>query len=399
MNAIAKSRSGSSVTACAIVGWAVVACSDAGMPRFSNANRAVGEEQPAEPERSGGTPVVPVDPIPLPPVAPGAGAGASDAVGSSGGPITAPPPPPEELPMVPPGLVCEGGRIAAGGVCLCSSGEFGAPELVTGLAAPGSFFGPSVSRDGFTIFLSVIDGVGADGPQPPNDNDEDILLATRSTRVAAFGPAAIVPGLDAGGTEEGTPFITLDGLSLYFFSTRQGPGSVGGRDIWVARRASVAVDFDPPTIVAGINSAELDHLPWLSGDQRQLLFVSDRPAPSGAGASNIWSALRDSADSAFGEPVELAGINTAAREEGFSLSNDGLTIVFASNRMGSADLDIWTATRPDPASQFSEPQNLSQLNSPVSDGDAMLSPDGLELFFSSERNGENQIFRAVRVCD
>jgi WD40 repeat protein len=361
------------------------------MPPFSDANSLQGGSSSADPSM-GELPPDPVVPITIPDV-PASGTGGSSATSGGGGPIDEPPdtPPPVE----PAPLDC-GERVAAGGVCFCPSGSFGAPELVTGFDFTGSAFGPSVSSDGLTLFFSIIDGLGENGPQPPNDNDEDILLATRSIRGTAFAPAMLVPELDAGGSEEGTPFISVDGRSLYFFSTRTGPGTLGDRDLWVAQRASASGTFAEPTVLEGVNSPELDHLPWVSADNLQLFFVSDRPSPNGA--SNIWVATRPSTGVAFGPAVELAGINTAAREEGFSLTSDGRSLVFSSNRVGSADLDIWLATRSGPDEAFSEPQNLTEINSAAADGDAMLSPDGLELFFSSARNGDNQIFRAVRQC-
>lgn len=367
---------------------ALAACSDP-MPVFAPPPDEVPQD-----EGVGGTLG---DPTPTPPPA---GGGGSTSVSTEGEPLEEADEepgggasPPDDAPV----LVC-GNRIVAGGACFCASGDFGEAELVTGLEVPGSAFGPSVTRDGDTLFFSLIDGVGDDGsPQGPNESDEDIFFATRATRSSAFSHALPVEGLDDDGSEEGTPFISADGRSLYFFSNRAGPDTVGDRDIWVAQRGGSTGAFEAPRVVPGVNSPELDHLPWLSADELELLFVSDRPSPNAF--SNIWLTTRASTNDAFAEPVELAGINTAAREEGFSLSADGLTLVFSSNREGSADLDIWLATRSARDAAFGEPVNLSAVNSAASDGDAMLSPDGLELFFTSERNGTNQLFRAVRQCE
>jgi Tol biopolymer transport system component len=359
------------------------------MPSFSEVDPATHQDDPGAGGAVSGPVVTPPTPSP---------SGGSSNTSTDGDPLEPDDGSGGEVPPEgPPALVC-GNRIVAGGACFCASGDFGAPELVTGLDVPGSTFGPSVTGDGLTLFFSLIDGVGDDGsPQGPNENDEDIFLATRTTRNTVFDKALLVEGLDDGGSEEGTPFISVDGRSLYFFSNRSGPGTLGDRDIWIATRASATGAFDPPSVVPGINSPELDHLPWLSADGLELLFVSDRPSPNAF--SNIWVTRRTSLADPFAEPVELEGINTVAREEGFSLSADGLTLVFSSNREGSADLDIWIATRPERDAAFTEPQNLSAVNSAAPDGDAMLSPDGLELFFTSERNGTNQLFRAVRQCE
>ncbi|MET0409890.1 MAG: hypothetical protein ABW217_01275 [Polyangiaceae bacterium] len=367
---------------------ALAGCSDP-MPTFAPPPDEVEQDQGAGGTLGDPEPALPPD-----------GSGGASNVNTDGDPLDEPdddPPGGGPPPGGPPALVC-GNRIVAGGACFCASGDFGEPELVTGLEVPGSTFGPSVTGDGFTLFFSLIDGVGEDGsPLGPNENDEDIFVATRATRSTAFTRALIVEGLDEDGSEEGTPFISVDGRSLYFFSNRGGPGTLGDRDIWVATRAGGSGAFDAPSVVPGINSPELDHLPWLSADGLELWFVSDRPSPNAF--SNIWVTRRTSALDPFAEPVELPGINTVSREEGFSLSKDGLTLVFSSNREGSADLDIWLATRSARDATFGEPVNLSAVNSAAPDGDAMLSPDGLELFLTSERNGTNQLFRATRQCE
>ena len=265
--------------------------------------------------------------------------------------------------------------------CPCSSGEFGEPELVAGLALATPAFGPAPSADGLTLFFSSL------------GTTEDIFFATREARANQFAPAALAAGVNGEATEEGTPFQSFDGSALYFFSTRPEPAAVGDRDLWVAPAAGVRGEFGVPSLVPGVNSLELDHLPRLSADGSQLLFVSGRDSPNGA--SNIWVAER--ADAGFAEPVELAGVNTDAREEGFWLSEDGLTLYFASNR-GDADMDIWVAVRGDRESPFEPAENLSIVNTPGIEIDPAVTTDGFELFFASDRNGTMQLYRSARRC-
>ena len=109
--------------------------------------------------------------------------------------------------------------------------------------------------------------------------------------------------------------------------------------------------------------------------------------------------LRQSPSAPFSEAVELAGVNTNAREEGFWLSPDGLTIYFASNRAADeADMDIWVATRPDTSSPFGDAENLSVVNSSGIEIDPALTADGFELFFASNRSGTMQLYRSARSC-
>ncbi|MEO8177649.1 MAG: hypothetical protein ABI895_02345 [Deltaproteobacteria bacterium] len=189
---------------------------------------------------------------------------------------------------------------------MCSAfGPFGAPEPLTGLGLDVDTLGPVFSADGLTLFFSAIDG------------DENIFSAVRAPGSPEFAPAVAVPNLDADGSEEGTPFLSFDGGSLYFFSTRPGPLVQGGRDIWVARRASADAPFGEPSVLPGVNGPGLEHLPRLSRDELSIFFVSGRESPNEA--SNLWVARRDDRSQAFAAPVEVDGINTNAREEGFSL--------------------------------------------------------------------------------
>lgn len=282
-----------------------------------------------------------------------------------------------------------GGRTSDGGEpepacdpCPCSDGPFGEPEPVLGLDLALPSFGPAPAADGLTLLFSSIGGT------------EDIFFATRTDRGTRFSAAALVPGLSGDATEEGTPFLAADGSEVYFFSTRAGAEAVGDRDLW--RAAAVGDGFAEPTVVPRVNHVGLDHLPRLSPDGLQLWFVSGRDAS--ALASNIWVAERPSLDAPFEDPVELQGVNTDAREEGFWLSHDGLTVYFASNRFADGDMDIFVAVRPDRDSPFEEAQNLAVVNTPGLELDPALTADGFELFFASDRSGTMQLYRSARLC-
>ncbi|MFL5549115.1 MAG: hypothetical protein ACJ77Q_01350, partial [Gemmatimonadaceae bacterium] len=84
-------------------------------------------------------------------------------------------------------------------------------------------------------------------------------------------------------------------------------------------------------------------------DGRELFFSSNR---SGTGITNlggfdIWTSTRRSANERWSAPINVgAALNTAVNDMQPSLSSDGRTIVFASNRAdGSGGLDLWISTR------------------------------------------------------
>ena len=313
-------------------------------------------------------------------------------------PVIAPPPVPMEPPPAPPGgsgatppVEPEPEPPAPEPPAPCTAfGPFGEPELITGLGLQAPTMGPVFSADGLTLFFSTLGT--AEAP------DENIFSARRQPGSAQFEPAALVPNLDAGGSEEGTPFLSFDGLSLYFFSTRPGPGTQGDRDIWLAQRPTLDAPFAEPVVLPGINGPELEHLPRLSRDELSIFFVSSRESPDND-ATNLWVAQRESRSAEFSAPVEVPGINGSTRDEGFSITPDGLTLFFSSNRLALEQMDLFVATRPDASASFGTPEPLEQLNSSADELDPQLSPDGLELFFASSRDGGFQLFRATRQCD
>jgi hypothetical protein len=269
--------------------------------------------------------------------------------------------------------------------CPCNTGPFGAPERVVGLDANLPTFGPAPSADGLTLFFSSI------------LTTEDIFFATRSTRANGFATVTAVAGVNGADTEEGTPFISSDARSLFLFSTRPDPSAPGDRDLWIATRADESGAFSEPALVADVNSTDLEHLPRLTPDGLTLMFVSGRDTANLG--SNIWQARRASLEQPFGVPIELPGVNSNARDEGFWLSADGLTIFFASNRVDQTDMDIWVASRSDVDSAFDEVQNVDVVNTPDLELDPALTLDGFELFFASDRSGTMQLYRSVRQCD
>jgi hypothetical protein len=96
------------------------------------------------------------------------------------------------------------------------------------------------------------------------------------------------------------------------------------------------------------------------------------------------------ANSEWSEPVHLpAPINSPFRELGANLSPDGLSLYFGSDRTGSVGntVDIWVTQRDCEECAWGTPFNLTYLNSTRSDGSPVFSRDGHLLFFSSDRAG------------
>jgi hypothetical protein len=272
----------------------------------------------------------------------------------------------------------------ASSACAGGFGEFGAPERVTtGLESSGNLFGPALSADGLGLFFSV--------SAPPL---EQIYSATRAALdTALFSNAGELPIVNSAALD-GSPFVSADDLRIVFFSDRR--AGVGGRDIWFGQRTERGAAFSTPTLLQGVNTPNVEHLPWLSADELTLLFVSNR---ANGRDSDIWRATRTQIDAAFDAGVSAADLNSSANEGRAVLSSDRLSAIFSSERAGGlGSADIWLASRTDPELAFSAPINLAQLNSDSADQDVALSRDEHELLFSSARDGTNALWRSLRSC-
>jgi hypothetical protein len=180
--------------------------------------------------------------------------------------------------------------------------------------------------------------------------------------------------------------ISADGLSLYLSSER--PGGLGGTfDMYVATRASTQDEWGPAVNLGPtLNGATWEYTPNISPDGLALYFSSDRPG--GSGAMDMWVATRPAPDSPWGKPVNLGPtVNSSAWDLSPRESADGLTLLFHSSRVGGVGgEDIWMSTRATKNDPWSAPVNLgAPVNSGANDGEAVMTPDGLTLFFNSDR--------------
>ena len=177
--------------------------------------------------------------------------------------------------------------------------------------------------------------------------------------------------------------FSADGLEMYFDSPRA--GGQGDLDIWVSERASIQDDWGPPeNLGATVNSASVDGGASISADGLSLYFTHD-VGPAG----RLYVAKRATKQDNWGTPVSVgAAVNTANAVQSW-ISADELELYFQSNRPGGqGNYDMWVTTRATVNDKWGPPVNLGPtVNSPNWDGWPSISPDGLLLFFCSNRPG------------
>ncbi len=147
----------------------------------------------------------------------------------------------------------------------------------------------------------------------------------------------------------------------------------------------------PVNLGPNVNSAEHDTDLWISADELRLLFSSDRPG--GAGSHDLWECRRSRVDEAWSAAVNLGEpVNSGSFDVDPQLSADGRTLVFVSTRNDNTvgEMDLWLATRESADAAWNKPVNLGpRINSPQIERHPVLSPDGLQLIFASNRDGRS----------
>jgi hypothetical protein len=140
------------------------------------------------------------------------------------------------------------------------------------------------------------------------------------------------------------------GRVLYFSSARPGGyaeeplGTPPDSDIYRAEELSGG-SFGPAELVPGLNTADQDARPNVRLDGLEVVFDSTRAGT--LGGPDIYSSTRGSRRDAWSAPAHLGSdVNTSSSETRASLSRDGTTMVFGSNRTGTeGSTDIYVTTR------------------------------------------------------
>jgi len=187
---------------------------------------------------------------------------------------------------------------------------------------------------------------------------------------------------------DSSPFLSYDGLSLYF--TRRETNTYYHNRIYEATREQ---PFGPFTSIRELNELNASGAnviwPWVSPDNLRMYYSKS--------VARLIFSERASVFDPWPRGSDITELNALGKIYDPSLTSDELAIFFHSDIPGGqGDYDIWMATRLDPGDPFTSVRNLEEINTAFTESGAFVSPDGLELYFSSHRNDEWQIFKATR---
>nr|WP_067058301.1 OmpA family protein [Mucilaginibacter sp. L294] len=178
---------------------------------------------------------------------------------------------------------------------------------------------------------------------------------------------------------EGAQSISQDGKYLFFTGCNR-PDGLGRCDIYIAQKKGD--DWAKPfSLSAPINTSGWEAQPSISADGRTLYFVSNRKG--GYGGYDIWKS--NLTDKGWGVPENMGPeINTAYDEQSPFIHPDDSTFYFCSNGwpgMGGKDLFV---SRLGKDGKWARPENLGYpINSSGDENGLTLTANGSYAFFSS----------------
>ena len=291
-------------------------------------------------------------------------------------------------------------------------GPWGAPQAVSEVNSAAAEGCPIESPDGLALYVaSNRNAPGAQGKQ-------DIYRARRATIDSRWGP------LENLGAAVNTPEFDycptpVAGGVLYFVSSMPSahdcypgdapppapPGGPAPGDLMRTREDPVRGWLPPVNLgcyPAGPNTAGAEYSPSLVRTaEGTFLFFSSNGYPDSQGQDIYVSRVRD--DGTVSAGTRVAELSSPADDRMPSVRQDGLEIVFSSNRAGATPFnqDIYVATRPSTSAPWSAPQRIDNpsINTPGSETRASLSGDGRRLYFGRKVTPEDpgDVFVSVRT--
>ena len=208
---------------------------------------------------------------------------------------------------------------------------------------------------------------------------------------AEFQQPVPLPVISTAGGED-APFIPLDREEMYFFfaaDIRQ-EASVQVQDpvngIWVSKQVGGAWQEPELVWLQGYDELALNGCPWAAGDQ--LLFCTARAGLTGLHwftAEYVGGAWANWEQVTFPPDLDVGELHIHGDELFYGSPRDG----------GRGGQDIWMASRV--GGQWTNPVNISAVNTGVDETRPYVTPDGNELWITRWHEGSPAIVRSKKV--
>lgn len=229
---------------------------------------------------------------------------------------------------------------------------------------------PSLADD-LTLYFSS---------QSARSSQADLFVATRTSIDMPFGAATVPAHFDNLEQPFGDTKVSLshDGLRITYSTDR-----FIEPDIVQATRDTTSDDFGDPTQdgFSNIDTASPQYDPALTANGLKMYYA---PVP-GTDPQTIMSSTRATLDSEFGDPVAEPGLESSFNRGDPSPSPDETVIVFSSMENTANGVDLYYAVRDTSGEPWKQVMPIPDVNTSSTEGDPVLTSDGCQLLFASDR--------------
>lgn len=185
------------------------------------------------------------------------------------------------------------------------------------------------------------------------------------------------------------PIISPDGQTLYFTRDHH-PGNTeqyyyyNNQDIWYAELQSDGTWGEATNIGKPLNTHSPNSLSSISPDGNTCLLLGnyavndkDKPLAISHRVANGWGKP---------EGIKIPNYYNNRNSSSGCMSSDGKAIINSLERSDSESMDLYVSFRTND-SMWTEPLNMGNINSKEEDICPFIAPDGITLYFSSDREG------------
>lgn len=249
--------------------------------------------------------------------------------------------------------------------------------------SPYDDYWPMISTDGTQLYTTKTIPIRADMPMSKRNAQEDFFINFLE-KDSTWGRTFTLSPLNTA-RNEGAPSISADGQTFVFTACNR-KGGYGKCDIYISKRTKRGWS-KPLNIGKPINTPDLERQPSLSPDGRTLYFTSDRPGTDGL--EDIWVSHLEGEK--WSEPINLGdSINTDGMEWAPFIHPDGKTLYFVSNgHYGMGGLDIFISRRTNDTT-WTKAKNIGYpINTSFDEQSLFVSVSGDLGLISSNRANDN----------
>lgn len=260
------------------------------------------------------------------------------------------------------------------------------PRRVAGVSSPNNEIMPFLSHDGQTFYYLR---------EMPASNERTFyarelerkqwkLFCSKRLNDTLFSKGSELPPPFNGGEPEGSVSLTADGSELYYSVIRTN-GAYANSDIYCVRRVDGQWQQPQPCGPQVNGDQSWESQPSISADGKTLIFASNRKG--GQGGIDLWRCHRlPNGDWSRAENLG-SSVNTAGNEKAPFLAADGHTLYFLSDGwQGFGGYDVYFVNLSDPYGN--RPTNLGL---PINGEDDAVSfgvtADGRQAYFAAKLDG------------